>query len=317
MLLQFLYVFLTILSAVFSAVVKPIDHFGKFHDDAFIQFQFLDHLGCKEKISFMLTCKRFYKYLEIEYNKLFKALYGASYLESDDDALKRDIRRLWKYLIIETQCQGISAQCSLGDFYRMINGSFFTNPTIADYIKKDNMANYVSIYGKYRENRIQEPDRPHFPQLSLLFLSSDHSLMERSFLIKHACRFPQLYDAFFKYLALKIYKVPRDSLENKIAKEYPLINFPVALQTYHLQLKDSFKVFGRSVFIAGNVGSFLLYNSLSAVDFNPVFVSFGAILGAFGWYYGIRSFFLYKFHDFSDLGQNILKGEIEKSRRHK
>ena len=142
--------------------------------------------------------------------------------------------------------------------------------------------------------------------------------MERSFLIKHACRFPQLYDAFFKHLALKIYKVPRDSLENRIAKEYPLNDFPVALQTYHLQLKDSFKLFGRFLFFNGNIASFLLYNSISPeVDLSPVFVSLGAILGSFGLYHGIRAFFLYNFRNFADFGQNILKFEIDRSHRRK
>ena len=99
-------------------------------------------------------------------------------------------------------------------------------------IERDNLRDLKSKFG-YKYPTSLDFSIPNFPHISLQLLKSLHDPHDIKLLIKNAAEAPHLFDAFFKHLALNVYRVKRDDLVLIIAKHYPKnINLPRHLDVY-------------------------------------------------------------------------------------
>lgn len=223
-----------LLPIVFSAVLNPFD---RFMEPGFIQRNFLDYLPFHEQLKFMLTCRDYKGFLDVEYERLIKVIPNS---HISKDSLKADIRKLYRYFKLEGEARKChDEKFSLACFFQMIEGIYFTNPHVLSVIQKDNLDLFQSIFTIEYIAYVQL-DRPHFPQISLNLLKSLSDPNQLALLIQNACVSPHQFDSFFKHLAVNIYAVKRHKLLNRIRKEYPRLTFSIALDTYQYVLKNAF-----------------------------------------------------------------------------
>ena len=230
-------------SAKKSVKVICSNQFVKFHDVVFIREHFLSYLPINEQVKFMITCRDFCLLFDAEYENLFKSILGrnASYKDASD-AMKADIKKLWKYFKMELYLRNTNADFEPKYFYAMLDLEFFTNNLTKQAIVSDNLEDFKLYIGDNYDGSIRI-DLPHFPQLSLhLFKNEFKSEFSESTslkIIKNALAFPHLFDDLFKYLAENIYKVDRSELIGKLHEHMRDGVLLWGLSDYQYKLRDA------------------------------------------------------------------------------
>ena len=221
--------------------VQFSNQFVKFHDAVFIREHILSYLPINEQVKFMITCRDFSRLFDAEYENLFKSILGrnASYKDASD-AMKADIKKLWRYFKMELHLRNTNFDFEPKYFYAMLDLEFFTNDLTKQAIVNDNLEDYKLYVDDEHDGSIRI-DLPHFPQLSLQLFKNefDSEFAESTTLkiVKNALAFPHLFDDFFKYLAETIYKVDRTELVGKLNEHVSGGLF--TLSEYHYKLRDA------------------------------------------------------------------------------
>ena len=223
--------------------VQCPNQFVKFHDALFIREHILSYLPIDEQVKFMITCRDFSHLFDAEYENLFKSILGrnASYKDASD-AMKADIKKLWKYFKMELHLRNTNFDFEPKHFYTMLDLEFFTNDLTKQAIVNDNLEDYKLYIGDENDGSIRI-DLPHFPQLSLqLFKNEFQSEFSESTplkIIKNALDFPHLFDDFFKYLAEDVYNVDRTELVSKLHEHVCDGVYLWKLSDYQYKLRDA------------------------------------------------------------------------------
>ena len=269
-----------LLPIAFSAVLKSklqtntTNPFNLCYDPGFVQEYILDFFPLHNQMNFKLTCRDFFNLLHGDYDEILLEITKSEmrYIDADKE-LQFDVRKLWMLFKMEMQYRKRNERFTIVHFYQMISGSFFTNPSrdFRKYIYKQNYLKFKSLYGDISDKdpiRVVNVrfDRPHFPQISLILLKDGPSQDELKLLVQNACRFPHIFDSFFKYLAKNVYNVPRDLLHERIEEEFGIMeNEKYALKYYHNHsiealLLAEFEIFSASS-LALLLGSYKLLSS--------------------------------------------------------
>lgn len=296
--------FISLIPVAFSAVAT--NPFDLFKEPGIIQHYFLNYLPLHEQIKFMLTCRQNYQFLCRDYNQVVLELTGLAYNDVNDD-LKTEIRKLWRFFTLEMQYRNSNRRFSLSDFYGMISGPYFTNDKLRHSIFHDNLCEYRLLYAKKISSEFAQYDRPHFPKLSLILLEAGPSPSQLRGLVLNACKSPHFFDAFFKHLAMKIYKVSRDKLEKRINREYSRRDTTSPLHFYHDNLKNALFFSGLKPFAYSAILSVFIYHVIRRGFQNNLFPKLGLILSIVFTYSAIYFFNRMKSEYFSDSCPVILR----------
>ena len=216
------------------------NQFVKFHDALFIREHILSYLPINEQVQFMITCRDFSRLFDAEYENLFKSVLGrnASYKDASD-AMKADIKKLWKYVRIELSGQTNSRTKfeAAGLFYDLIDSKRNNSLELFKAFIDDNYDNYKNYYGSSLGGGIGLFSYPYFSQLSLILLKSNPEITERCALIKNACYMPFLFKDFFKYLTKYVYGIKRKDLCEKLKNDYSKDLVLKFLDKHHNRIK--------------------------------------------------------------------------------
>ena len=278
------------LPAAISAVLTGISQtkpypFDLFYDPGFIQRHLLPFLPVKDQLNFMLTCRHFYKFLHQDYddflNEITKSKLNS--FEEANEEMKSEIRKLWLLFKHRHSYE----RFSLVHFYQIISKNYLnkSDRELEKYIYKENYLKYQNRYG--RGNLIKAVnvkfDHPHFPQISLILLKAGPSKDELRELVLNACRFPQIFDSFFNYLAKNVYKVSRSSLYDRIEEEYHLKKREALALYHHNSLSFEAVIFyGFEIFSTGSLISLLAYWNLRAAGYRGYPLNLGFMIGICG-----------------------------------
>ena len=108
--------------------------------------------------------------------------------------------------------------------------SFFQSDQVLGLIRMDNERKYKYMFPFFHPcgglERVYPI--PHFPELSLILIRfhGHRDSYKRGLLIENALASPHLFDKFFKYLSIHIYKCPRDEVIKRICDEYRHFDVP-------------------------------------------------------------------------------------------
>ena len=262
--------YLIFLPLVFSAVIKlnnspKRNQVDRIFESGIIQGDLIGFLRFPDLIMFIYTCSEYRKILDREYEKVLTAIHvtNTSYKECDKD-MKAEIRKLYKYYMIEMPRIDSKENFSFPLFLSIIDGRYLKLENSFKIIKNDNLRALKSKFGYIIDERI-DYESPNFPQISLNLLKSGTPL--EMTIIQNACFAPQLYDAFFKHLTKNVYGIKRDDLVQRLIKTYPhiYIDYPTSL-IYH-------ECFIKGVYSCAIIETFVL--SLLPIFMALIFTDFG------------------------------------------
>lgn len=299
-----------LLPVAFSAVLKSkpqknINPFNLCHDPGFVQEYILDYFPLHNQMNFMLTCRDFFILFHDDYDEILAEITNSEmrYIDADKE-LQFDIRKLWMLFKIEMQYRNSNECFTLGHFYQILSGSFFTNPSrdFRKYIYKQNYFKYKSLYGDINDEDSTRAvnlrfDCPLFPQISLILLKAVPSQSELKLLVRNACRFPHIFDSFFKYLARNVYNVPRDLLHERIEEELDIIkNEKYALKYYHNHSIEALFLSGIEISTSISLALLLGYYKLHSKGYSSYPLKFGVMFTICGllnatYYIALRKFY--------------------------
>lgn len=301
--------YLFFLPLVFAAVIKlnnspKRNQVDRIFGSGIIQGDLFGFLRFPELIRFIYTCSEYSKILDKEYEKVLSEIpfTNIPYKECDKD-MKAEIRRLYKYYMIEMPRIDSKENFSFPLFLSIINGRYLKLENSFQIIKNDNLRSLKSKFGYIIDERI-DYESPNFPQISLSLLKSGNPL--EMTIIQNACFAPQLYDAFFKHLAKNFHDVERDALVQRIMKEYPYINNPSNLIYHELFIKGAFDYAILEIFVLTTLPIFiaLSFTGFGINDFADAVID---ILLCAGIKAIIRRIYHEKYENFEECDKAVLR----------
>ena len=247
--------------------------------------------------------------LENEYDHMLQVLFRMpiNYADSDD-ALKADTRKLWKYYKLQANFLDDTEIFTRETFFKIIDGSYCTEPFIKKIIEKDNIVEYTAAFGfpDLYYTSLNPKLYPFFSQISFVLLQTDLSHDELGCLVKNACYFPHIFDNFFKYLAHNVFNVSRDALVPKIRHEFPDNQNSDLLHQHQVVSMESAKGTADNIFLGTSIASLILCLSFSD-NKNKLWAGVAAIIALRGFKRALRSYFLKKYSEFSDTTRESAK----------
>ena len=261
----------------------------------------------KELIRFSRTCHEYLLVLDKEYENLLEEVpvsSNTSYKDCDN-TLKLEIRKLYKYLRIEMSHRRNREKFSFPLFFPILDGTFFTHDETRSVIIRDNLRDLKLKFG-YKYPTSLHSWIPSFPHISLKLLKTRHDPYEIKSLITNAAEAPHLFDSFFKYLALNVYRVKRTDLERRINKAYPSIVYLRHMDDYHGFIRQAFVYEARKAQILWFASVSWICACLSSLTGFHVILSIGMIINL-GLYFVLEQIYVEKFERFEEYDAEMLK----------
>ena len=305
---------LILLPLVLSAVIDPFETskpnpFRSIIGSGIMKYELIDFLQYKDMIRFVRTCHEYLMFLEMEYESLLEEVpvsSNTSYKDCDN-SLKAEIKKLYKYLRIEMSHRKTrdNARFTFPLFFPILDGTFFIHDETRNVIKRDNLRDLKSKFG-YKYPTSLHSWIPSFPHISLRLLKTRHDPYEIKSLIKNAAEAPHLFDAFFKYLALNVYRVKRTDLERRIKKDYPNIVYLRHMDDYHSFIRQAFVYEARTAQILWFASITCICAWLGSLTGFDAILSIGMIINL-GLYAVLEQIYVEKFERFEGYDAEMLK----------